>query len=165
MSSTVRPHSLVDNIHACISYARTQRARNGKICCKEVTALSLAHSICDVQLLGKNSCANAADWYPVLETLSSALKISLEDLLKYQSQMRCGDRNLITLQEMFVLYSKGLIRGSDGTSAAWSQFLPSTLHSKSGKHGCFQLVRKYRLPERNSMRISNKCATKPSSCS
>ncbi len=31
MSSTVRPHSLVDNIHTCISYARAQRARNEQL--------------------------------------------------------------------------------------------------------------------------------------
>ncbi len=53
MSSTVRPHSLVDNIHTCSSYARAQRARNARVGSKEVTASSLAHSICDVQLLGK----------------------------------------------------------------------------------------------------------------
>ncbi len=54
-SSTVRPHSLAENINTCISYARAQRARNGKIDSKEVTALSLAHSICHIQLLGKKS--------------------------------------------------------------------------------------------------------------
>ncbi len=44
--------------------------------------------------------------------------MSLDDLLTYQSQMRCGDRDLITVQEMFVLYSEGLISGSDNSSAS-----------------------------------------------
>ncbi len=105
--------------HICNSEMwKSKKQTHIKLCLLAVTAYISRSDRCGkFENVQKRFYSETMKFVMVLGNVSSVLKMSLDNMLKYQYQMRPGDRKLITVQEMFFLYSKGFISASDRTSA------------------------------------------------